>query len=149
MPTRRVLYTSKEVRKQIVELFSDATKRRVAISAYVGDGAEAYLPRPAGLHLVCSPTPGGTNPGTIRFLMSRGVKAEFVDFLHMKVYWCEGRGVVVASANLSTNALGAGGLKEFGVRMDAQEVDIDRVLRGLKRVDASTKLHWLDREHRA
>src|SRR5262245_37865896 len=110
-----VLYTAAEVRSAIVRLFSFSRGRRVAISAFVGDGAEAYLPKPSGIQLICWPKEGGTNPNALRRLMAKGVEVFFCDALHMKVYWAEGRGAVVTSANLSRNALGAGDLKEVGV----------------------------------
>jgi hypothetical protein len=40
-----ILYSSSEVRAAIIDLFSKAKGRRVAISGFVGNGAEAYLPR--------------------------------------------------------------------------------------------------------
>src|ERR1017187_1223207 len=113
--SRRVLYNSAEVRSAIIELFRGGDAKGIAISAFVGDGSDAYLPCPKGLRLICSPTPGATNPGTLRLLISKGVTVEFVDGLHMKVYWAENRGAVVTSANLFTNAMGVGGLKEAGV----------------------------------
>ena len=61
MAAPRVLYTSTEVRSAIVNLFRHRDSERIAISAFVGDGADAYLPYPKGLQLICSPTPGATN----------------------------------------------------------------------------------------
>jgi hypothetical protein len=46
----------------------------------------------------------------------------------MKVYWSEGRGCLITSANLSRNAFGAYGLKEVGVLLRDSDVDIDRLL---------------------
>jgi hypothetical protein len=143
----RVLYTSTEVRSAIIDLFRDSRNERVAISAFVGNGAEAYLPSPKGIHLICSPTPGATNPDALRLLMSKGVRVEFVDSLHMKVYWAKGRGAVITSANLSTNAMGSGGLREAGVCLGPNELDIKRVLRGLERRPARPELRQLDRAH--
>jgi hypothetical protein len=147
--SRRVLYNSTAVRSAIVNLFRTGGSARVAISAFVGDGADAYLPCPKGLRLICSPTPGATNPRTLRLLMSKGVTVEFVERLHMKVYWAEGRGAVVASANLSANAMGIGGLKEAGVLLPPDEVDIGRILKQLKPRPAKPELRRLDVEHRA
>lgn len=144
----RVLYTSTEVRSAIVNLFRDRLSERIAISAFVGDGADAYLPYPDGLHLICSPTPGATNPNTLRLLMSRGVRVEFVNSLHMKIYWANKRGAVVTSANLSTNAMGVGGLKEAGVLLGPEELDIKRLLKHLKRRPAEPELRLLDRKHK-
>lgn len=81
----RILYTSAQVREAIINLFSLSKGRRVAITAFVGDGAEAFLPRPKGLELVCWPKAGGTNPNALRKLMKRGVQVSFSDSLHMKV----------------------------------------------------------------
>src|SRR5436309_13786173 len=84
-----VLYTSADVRRAIIDLFSSPARQRVAISAFVGAGAEAYLPRPSGLRLYCWPKAGGTNPNALRRLMKGGVLVFFVDSLHMKLYWAQ------------------------------------------------------------
>jgi hypothetical protein len=145
-----VLYTSREVRQAIIALFSEPDTRRVAISAFVGDSAEAYLPHPSGLQLICWPKAGGTNPRTIRKLMSAGAVVLFADSLHMKVYWSEKRGAVITSANLSTNALGSGDLKEAGVSLPTGALDIDRLLASLNtRPVSEQELRRLDRLHRA
>jgi len=65
-----VLYNSAEVRSAIIELFRAGGPRRMAISAFAGDGADARLPCPKDLRPICSPTPGATNPAR-RLLMSR------------------------------------------------------------------------------
>jgi hypothetical protein len=85
MGVRKVLYTSAEIRKAITQLFSSSRKRRVAISAFVGEDAEAYLPKPNGLELFCWPKGGGTNPNAIRKLRKLGVKVYFSRAVHMKV----------------------------------------------------------------
>jgi hypothetical protein len=144
----RMLYSSAEVRSAIVSLFRVAGAKRIAISAFVGDGAEAYLPYPKGLRLICCPAPGATNPNTLRRLISNGVKVEFVDRLHMKIYWSDDRGAVVTSANLSTNAMGIGGLKEAGVLLPANAIDIQRILKHLKTRPAKPELRRLDIGHR-
>jgi hypothetical protein len=144
-----MLYTSGAVRQAIIELFSSPTGRRVAVAAFVGEGADAYLPSPEGLELFCWPMPGATNPNTLRALMKRGVGVRFVDSLHMKFYWAEGRGAVLTSAKLSTNALGAGNLKEIGVFLKPGEVDIDAVLGSLNSRPVSAKeMRALDRKHK-
>jgi hypothetical protein len=146
---RSFLYSSSDVRQAIIKLFSSAEGRRVAISAFVGEGAEAYLPHPKGLELVCWPKAGGTNPAVLRKLMKLGVKVFFSDSLHIKVYWAKGRGAVVCSANLSTNALGAGNLKEAGILLHPEEIEIDRLLSGLKPRNVSrSELLRLDRLHK-
>ena len=124
-----VLYKSREVRSAIAEIFNKGRNgRRVAVSAYVGDGADSYLPFPDKVQVICSPTPGATNPHAIRRLISCGASVQFADKLHMKVYWSEVSGVVITSANLSTNALGVGDLKEAGVLLGPGSLDIDKLL---------------------
>jgi hypothetical protein len=145
----KVLYTSKEVRSAIAEIFrSGKNGRRVAVSAYVGDGADFYLPFPDRVQVICSPTPGATNPNAIRKLISLGARVQFADRLHMKVYWAEAVGVVVTSANLSTNALGVGDLKEAGVLLEPESLDIDKLLAPLDLRSAAPELHVLDLSHR-
>lgn len=146
---KRLLYTSTEVRQAIIRLFGSSNRRRVAITAFVGDGAEAYLPKPKGLELICWPKAGGTNPNVLRKLMKRGVAVSFADALHMKVYWSENRGAVITSANLSTNALGSGNLKEVGVLLAPGELDIDRLIQSLTiRPVSGRELRKLDRSHK-
>jgi hypothetical protein len=146
MPT--ILYNSENVRKEINNLFKLEKGRRVAISAFVGIGAEAFLPKPSGITLICWPKAGGTNPETIRKLIRNDVNVFFVESLHMKIYWTETKGAIMTSANLSTNALGDGNLKEIGVLMKSNEIDIDRVIISLdpKAVDQK-RLNLLDKEH--
>src|SRR5437016_5112972 len=149
MKILRVLYTSDAVRKTVIEMFRTATGRRVAISAFVGNGAEAYLPRPEGIELICWPKEGGTNPTMVRRLLKRGVKVEFADNLHMKLYWTADKGAVITSANLSTNALGSGNLRECGVLLRSSDLDIGKVLRSIQRRDVTRKeLLELDREYK-
>jgi hypothetical protein len=120
------------IKREVQRVFNDETGRRVALVAFVGDNAQAFLPKPAGLHLVCWPKASGTNPKAIAALVRRKVKVEFADRLHMKVYWAEQQGAVVASANLSTNAYGAGFLHEAGVLLPSSAVDIDDLLQTIK-----------------
>ncbi|MGD0072460.1 MAG: phospholipase D-like domain-containing protein [Candidatus Bathyarchaeia archaeon] len=144
-----ILYTSGEVREAIVNLFEAASGRKVAISAFVGDGADAYLGKVSGLELICWPKSGGTNPHALRRLISKGAKISFSDSLHMKVYWAENQSAVITSANLSTNALGSGNLKEIGVLLKAQDVDIQRVIDSLKTRPVTEKeIRKLEREHK-
>jgi hypothetical protein len=148
MTGKKPLYTSADVREAIVDIFSTTRGRRVAISAFVGEGAEAFLPMPAGIELVCWPHPTGTNPDALRTLMGKGVRVWFADRVHMKVYWSEHRGAVVTSANLSTYAMGKGDLHEFGVRLRAEDINIDRVLSSLtKRHALPAELRRLDTLH--
>lgn len=57
---------------------------------------------------------------------------QVADRLHMKVYWSQHRGCVIGSANLSYNALGKSGLKEAGIHLPPEVVDIDKVLSAAK-----------------
>ena len=145
----RILYKSAEVRREIGRLFSSAKGRRVAISAFVGKGAEAYLRKPKGLTLICWPKAGGTNPNALRILKGLGVNIYFANSLHMKVYWTEDCGAIITSANLSTNALGSGNLKEIGICLESEEIDIDHIISSLKRRRITQgELQDLDRRHR-
>ena len=38
----KILYSSEDVRNTVIDLFSNSGKRRIAIVAFVGTGAEAY-----------------------------------------------------------------------------------------------------------
>jgi hypothetical protein len=145
----KVLYTSAQVRQAIKVLFSSAKGRRVAITAFVGDSAEIYLPKPKGIELYCWPNAGGTNPNAIRELIDRKVEVFFSDSLHMKVYWAEDKGAVITSANLSTFALGAGGLKEIGVLLPPGKINIDRILTSIEpRSYIKNELLSLDNAHK-
>jgi hypothetical protein len=101
---------------------------RVAITAVVGRGARAYNRNPKGVEIICWPKAGGTNPLELRRLKKAGARIRFANRLHMKVYWAARRGTIITSANLSTNTLGAGNLKEFGVFLPADAVNIDDVI---------------------
>jgi hypothetical protein len=143
-----ILYGQTSVHREIVRLFKAPTCRRVAVAAFVGRGAESYLPNPKGITLVCWPKAGGTNPQEVRKLIAKKVDVWFADKLHMKVYWAEGRGCVLTSANLSTNALGSGSLKELGILIDSAELDIDALLASLdRRTVKPAELKRLDRDH--
>jgi hypothetical protein len=149
MNTSKILYTSADVRKTIIDLFEKSKGRRVAITAFVGDGAEAYLRKPKGIELICWPQAGGTNPDALRKLIKLGVKVSFAKSLHMKVYWTEDKGAVVTSANLSKNALGAGNLMEFGIFVPSDQIDIQRLLMQIKpKDDIKSDLLKLDKAYR-
>ncbi|MEO8360751.1 MAG: hypothetical protein ABI672_12040 [Vicinamibacteria bacterium] len=143
----KFLASGQEIKQEVRRIFMRTRGRRVAIVAFVGSLAEAYLPKPAGLELVCWPKAPGTNPKAIRALMRRGVVVKFARRLHMKVYWSESAGAVVASANLSTNAYGAGDLQEAGVALASRAVDIKRLLVKVKPQEATeSALLRLERE---
>ncbi|MEO0080808.1 MAG: phospholipase D family protein [candidate division WOR-3 bacterium] len=122
----RVLYAFRELAAAVKQVLS-TKQRRLVISAFVGEGALNFLPRPRNTTLVCWPQPPGTNPAAVSSLVKAGVKVFFADNLHIKLYYGKGRGVVLSSANLSRNGLG-GGLREIGVLLPPDAVDPDRVL---------------------
>jgi hypothetical protein len=143
-----VHYTSGELRLRIRKLFENpnASGRRVVIVAYVGVDYAKFLPNPKGIEIVCSPTPGATSVEAVQKLIEAGAKVWFSNQLHMKVYWAQKIGCLITSANLSENALGIYGLKEMGILVDAEMVDIDRLLKVAKPYPAKKKLAWLRKE---
>jgi hypothetical protein len=144
-----ILKTSGSIRKAITWLMRPGRVRRVAIAAFVGDGARAFLPRAKGIDLICWPKAGGTNPLELRRLKKLGARIRFADRLHMKLYWAANRGTIITSANLSTNALGAGGLKEVGVLLPPDVVDIDALIVSLKsRPFNKAQMQKLEEAHR-
>jgi hypothetical protein len=67
----------------------------------------------------------------------------------MKVFWAEGVGAVLTSANLSTNALGSGNLHEVGVLLPSSAIDIDRLKARLHAKPVTSRaLQQLERKHR-
>lgn len=148
----KILYKSSEIRKTIVSLFRKSKGRRVVISAFVGQGAEDYLPNPKGIELICWPKAGSTNPHTIRILIQRGVSVFFGDQVHTKLYWTSDIGAVVTSANLSTNALGSGGLIEFGILVQSKDINIKNVIGEIELQDITkdprNQLETLDKLHK-
>jgi hypothetical protein len=143
MSSFEILYTSESIRRAVRDVFGKGSGRRVAVVAFVGSRAEAYLPHPKGLELYCWPTVPGTNPSAIRKLAKDlGVDVHFADKIHMKLYWSAKGGAIIASSNLSSNAYGHGDLKELGVRLPARTVDINKVLKSFQSsriTDASLK----------
>lgn len=120
----QVLHRASDVRKAIREVFRDpADKERIAVVAFVGDGALEYLPHLKGIRVYCWPRAGGTNPYAIGAMLDAGVSVTFVDRLHAKLYWSRTGGAVIGSSNLTNNALGAGGLAEVSVRLPSGAFD--------------------------
>jgi hypothetical protein len=149
MEMTRLLLTQSEIRNNIRDVFADRRQRRIAIVAFVGKGADAYTGDPDGLLVVCWPRAGGTNPEAVWDLQCKGAKVYFAPRLHMKLYWSP-RGAVVGSANLSTNALGAGDLRELAVRIPGAQVPIDDIWKRVKpRPVTRASLEKLRREHAA
>jgi hypothetical protein len=126
-----VLYKSAAIKKKLNELFEapDKSDRRVALVAYIGQDYADYLPGPRGIDVVCNPTPGATSVIAVDGLRKAGALVRFSDKLHMKVYWSKARGCVITSANLSKNAFGVRGLKEAGVWLEPNSVDIDKLVK--------------------
>lgn len=127
----KVLYESSEIHRNIKRILSSPLpgERRVVIAAYVGRNAAAFLPNPEGLELLCALEPGATDAIALRDLQGRGAKVMQSERLHMKVYYSSERGAIICSANVSSNALGGGHLKEAGVFMPPGTVDIERLIR--------------------
>lgn len=123
----KILYTSSDVHKAIKSVFADNDQRRIAVVAYLGENAEAFLPAPKGITIVCCPEPGATSPSAVRSLIDKGADVQFADALHAKVYWSE-EGCVITSANLSNRALGRTKQIETGVFINGADFDIDRLL---------------------
>ena len=100
--------------------------------------------------MICWPKGGGTNPSEVRKLIDMGAEVYFADRLHMKLFWAERRGAIIGSANLTTNALGAGGLKEMVVTAPSTAIDIDKLISSLDARQVTTKaLRDLDTQHGA
>jgi len=145
----RILNSSEAIRRAITNLLAPGTARRVAITAFVGEGARAFIRNPKGVEIICWPKAGGTNPLELRRLKKAGARIRFSDRLHMKVYWAAKRGTIITSSNLSTNALGTGDLKEFGVFLSADAVNVDDVIESIKSRPLNKKdLQRLEIEHR-
>ena len=145
----QILASSARIRREISDLMSPGAKRRVAIAAFVGEGARAFIRNPRGVEIICWPKAGATSALELRRLKKAGAQIRFADRLHMKLYWAAGRGAIITSANLTRNALGAGDLKEFGVLLPPSSICIDDVICGLKSRPFNNKdMHNLEREDR-
>lgn len=127
----QTLYTSSDLRKSIRSLFIEKhkNKRRVVCVAYIGADCMDFIPYAKNLEVYCWPQAGGTNPIGLNRLLKAGAKVFFIDGLHTKVYWTDGVGAVVTSANLSRNALEEGNLLELGIYLeDSSLVNIEQIL---------------------
>lgn len=125
-----VLYSSRAIKAKIRSVLANPQRddRRVVLVAYIGKDYAEYLPDPAGIEVICSPTPGATSAAAVDGLIKAGATVWFSDKLHMKIYWSKFRGCVVTSANLSTSALGVKGLKEAGVWMEPGAVNVNKLI---------------------
>ena len=127
----KILTRSQEIRAAIRELLSDPTDERIVVVGFVGADAKSYVPQPKGLRIYCWPKAGGTNPYAVEELRRLGSDVCFVDGLHAKVYWSRKYGAVVGSANLTNNALGEGGLREYAIRLAPRTLDVRPFVRTL------------------
>jgi hypothetical protein len=144
----QVLTTDKQMRDAIRRVLAPAHGNRIAVVAFVGADAEAFLPDPRGITIYCWPKAGGTNPHAIGHLKRAGAVVHFVERLHMKLFSSTGGGTVVGSANLTQNALGNGGLIECGVFIDHSLVEIRAIVSRLVIVaDFEARLRRLHEEH--
>ena len=117
-----MLYTSADVRRAVRQVLASSATERVVIVGFVGSTPESYLPNPRGIRLYCWDEPP-TNPEAIRRLMRLGVKCYFSSRVHMKGYWARDHGCVVASSNLSSQAMAGDKLLEAGVLLAPGVVD--------------------------
>src|ERR1051325_7986254 len=108
----KIITEPARIRAALHDLLSDPNDERVAAVAYVGADALSFLSAPTGITIYCWPQAGGTNPIAVEELVRNGIKVNFVKRLHAKVYWSQSRGALIGSANLTSNALGEGGLRE-------------------------------------
>lgn len=127
-----ILSKAGDIRSAIWSILEDGASRRTVMVAFVGAGAEEYLPVPSGLDLICWDKEGCTDPDTIRELRDRNVNVSFAANLHMKVYWSEQRGAVIGSSNLSGNGLGDGGLFEAVAILPPGLVNVEQLKSGLE-----------------
>ena len=132
----KILVGNKAIRTAVQEIMVSNAKRKIAIVAFVGEGADRYLlgrgTKATGLRVICWDKEGCTSPETVRKFQDNKVQVDFVSDLHMKLYWGSGQGAVIGSANLSDNGLGDGGLHELAIRVPDGVVDIEAILNGLE-----------------
>lgn len=144
----KVLYSSLDIQLQLTSMFNNATPKakKTIIVAYVGSTPENILPTLYGVTVICCPKAGATSPIGIRKLINQGAEVFFSDNLHMKVYWVEGQGCVIGSANLSYNGL-QGGLKEAAIYINDKKLDIDKLIREASpRIVTKRELDKLEKE---
>lgn len=103
MPT--FLSSPAELREAIKAITAPSSGKRVVVAAFVGRDALAFIPKPSGVRVYCWDNPLATHPDGIADLIAKGATVYFVTGLHAKVYWSSGGGVLVASSNVSANAL--------------------------------------------
>ena len=127
------LKNSVEIKEKLEFLFNSDC-RKIAIVAFVGSNAIDYIPNKDNLTIYCWPHPGATSPNAIRQFQQKGVKVFFSDNMHKKIYWAQDRGTIIASANLTHNALSGEVLQESGVFISSNDFDIDKEISNLKNI---------------
>lgn len=143
------LENSQEIKNKLKTLF-DTDARKVAIVGFVGGNAVEYIPNFENLEIYCWPLAHATNPEGVIELKEKGASVYFKEKLHMKIYWAEGQGVIIGSANLSDNALGEKGLLEYAVYINDEKFNIDELIRGLGKISKvdRKRLNELKKESR-
>lgn len=135
----KILYNSTEIREAVKELFGKTSTEKLAIVGFVGADAHYYLPDIKGIRVICWDKNGATNPDGLRALIAQGAKVQFETNLHMKLFYAKGRGAIITSANLSKNAFGEGGLKELGISIPANAINIKKILASFNPRDCTAK----------
>ena len=86
MKPTKILYSSAELHDAIKDVLAEPQShdRRTALVAFVDGAAEAFLPDPEGLEIVCWLQPGSTDALALERLQKRGAKIFKSERLHMK-----------------------------------------------------------------
>lgn len=142
----QLLASPKAIRTAVRSILAKGGKRIVMV-AFVGSGADRFIPNPAGLKLVCWDKPGCTDPDAVRQLVALGADVYFSTNLHMKLYWSASAGAVLGSANLSANGFDDSGLTELAVRLPSSIVPAPRIFTQTEKRPATPALID-DLEHR-
>lgn len=141
---KKVLYNSKQISSELKKLYLEPKTKKIVLSAFIGKGANTYIPFDTkNLTIYCWPKAGVTNPYVIEEYLQNGVNVYFVEKLHMKLYFAEGKGCIIASANLTDNALGGSGLFEVGLYDDSfTNETLKKIIKDLpkKRVQLNSKI---------
>ncbi len=134
MPT--FLSSPHTLREAIRTITAPSAGKRVVVAAFIGKDALAYIPKPRGVLVYCWDNPLATHPDGVADLIANGGKVYFVRGLHAKVYWSTKAGVLVASSNVSANALDDDAAQlEAGVLFaDSSVVAIDQLRRQMRRI---------------
>jgi hypothetical protein len=124
------------LREAIRSITAPSAGKRVVVAAFVGKDALVYIPKPSGVLVYCWDNPLATHPDGVADLIAKGAKVYFVRGLHAKVYWSAHAGVLVASSNVSANALDEDAAQlEAGVLFaDSSVVAIDALREKMRRI---------------